>query len=52
MKTTKKQFGFIYPHEPINQMRFRSLEEAKLFFAQQKRLILEKFEPLFDVREI
>jgi len=49
-----KIYGLYYKdkNEPINQIRFKSLEEAKLFFAQQKRLILEKFEPLFDVREI
>lgn len=49
-----KIYGLFYKYnnEIINKMRFRSLEEAKLFFSQQKRLILEKFEPLFDVREI
>lgn len=38
--------------ETINQMRFISLDEAKLFFSQQKRLILEKFELIFDVKQI
>ena len=49
-----KLYGLFHKNsnEPINQIRFRSLEEAKLFFAQQKRLILEKFESIFDVREI
>jgi hypothetical protein len=49
-----KLYGLYHKNstEPINQMRFRSLEEAKLFFSQQKRLILEKFEPIFDVREV
>ncbi len=49
-----KTYGLYYKSstEPINQMRFSSLEEAKLFFSQQKRLILEKFEPIFDVRKI
>jgi hypothetical protein len=49
-----KVYGLYYKNstEPINKMRFNSIEEAKLFFSQQKRLILEKFEPLFDVKEI
>ena len=49
-----KLYGLFHKNstEPINQIRFKSLEEAKLFFSQQKRLILEKFEPIFDVREI
>ena len=49
-----KLYGLYYKNsiEPINQMRFKSLEESKLFFSQQKRLILEKFELIFDVRKI
>ncbi len=49
-----KLYGLFHKNsnEAINQMRFRSLDEAKLFFSQQKRLVLEKFEPIFDVREI
>jgi hypothetical protein len=49
-----KLYGLYHKNstEPINQIRFKSLEEAKLFFAQQKRLTLEKFEPIFDVREV
>jgi hypothetical protein len=49
-----KLYGLYYKNsnEPINQMRFKSLDEATLFFSQQKRLVLEKFNPLFDVREI
>ena len=42
MLLTQKQmklYGLFYKdkNEPINQIRFKSLEEAKLFFAQQKR---------------
>jgi len=49
-----KLYGLYHKNstEPINQIRFKSLEEAKLFFSQQKRLTLEKFEPIFDVREV
>ena len=49
-----KLYGLYHKNsnEPINKIRFNSLEEAKLFFSQQKRLVLEKFEPVFDVREI
>lgn len=39
-------------NEPINQIRFKSLEEAILFFAQQKRLIVDIFNDLFNVKEI
>jgi len=49
-----KLYGLFYKNsnESINQMRFNSLEEAKLFFSQQKRLILEKFDLIFDVKLI
>lgn len=49
-----KLYGLFHKNsdEPINQIRFRSLEDAKLFFSQQKRLVLDKFELIFDVREI
>jgi hypothetical protein len=49
-----KLYGLFHKNsnESINKLRFKSLEEAKLFFSQQKRLVLEKFEPIFDVREI
>jgi hypothetical protein len=49
-----KLYGLYHKNsnEPINQLRFKSLEEAKLFFSQQKRLMLLKFNPIFDVREI
>jgi hypothetical protein len=49
-----KLYGLYHKNstEPINQIRFKSLDEAKLFFSQQKRLILEKFELIFDVKEI
>lgn len=49
-----KLYGLYHKNsmEPINQIRFKSLDEAKLFFSQQKRLVLEKFEPIFDVREV
>jgi hypothetical protein len=39
-------------NEPINKMRFNSLAEAVLFFAQQKRLMINAFNDLFDVKEI
>ena len=38
--------------ESINKMRFNSLYEAVLFFAQQKRLMINTFNELFEVREI
>lgn len=49
-----KLYGLYHKNstESINQIRFKSLDEAKLFFSQQKRLILEKFELIFDVKEI
>ncbi len=49
-----KTYGLYHKNsdESINQLRFKSLNEAKLFFSQQKRLVLEKFEQVFDVKEI
>jgi hypothetical protein len=49
-----KKFGLFNKNsnESINQMRFNSLAEATLFFAQQKRLMVKAFNDLFDVREI
>ena len=49
-----KKFGLFNKNsnEPINQMRFNSLAEATLFFAQQKRLMVNTFNDLFDIREI
>jgi hypothetical protein len=38
-------------NEAINLIKSSSLEGAILFFAAQKRLDLEKFNALFDVRE-
>ena len=38
-------------NEAINSIKFKSLEEAILFYAVQKRLDLEKFNALFEVRE-
>lgn len=38
-------------NEAINSVKSASLEGAILFFASQKRLDLEKFNNLFDVRE-
>jgi hypothetical protein len=38
-------------NEAINSVKSASLEGAILFFASQKRLNLEKFNTLFDVRE-
>ena len=37
--------------EAINSIKSISLEGAILFFASQKRLDLEKFNALFEVRE-
>jgi hypothetical protein len=37
--------------EAINSVKSASLEGAVLFFASQKRLDLEKFNNLFEVRE-
>jgi hypothetical protein len=49
-----KKFGLFNKNsnESINQIRFNSLAEAILFFAQQKRLMINAFNDLFDVREI
>ena len=49
-----KTYGLYHKNsnEPINQIRFKSLEEAILFFAQQKRLMVNIFNEIFDVREI
>jgi hypothetical protein len=38
-------------NEAINSVKSASLEGAILFFASQKRLDLEKFNALFEVRE-
>jgi hypothetical protein len=38
-------------NEAINSIKSASLEGAILFFTSQKRLNLEKFNTLFDVRE-
>ena len=38
-------------NEAINSIKSISLEGAILFFASQKRLDLEKFNALFEVRE-
>lgn len=37
-------------NEAINSIKFNSLEEAILFYAAQKRLDIDKFNTLFDVR--
>jgi hypothetical protein len=37
--------------EAINSIKSASLEGAILFFASQKRLNLEKFNALFEVKE-
>jgi hypothetical protein len=49
-----KRYGFFSKNsnEPINSIKSVSLEGAILFFASQKQLDLEKFNALFDVREI
>jgi hypothetical protein len=49
-----KAYGLYHKNsnEPINKMRFGSIEEAILFFAQQKRLMINIFNDLFDVKEI
>jgi hypothetical protein len=53
-KNIMKKYGLYYKGsiEPINQIKFHSLEEAILFYAQQKRLMINIFNDLFDVREI
>lgn len=38
-------------NEPINSIKSISLEGAIIFFASQKRLMLNLFNELFDVRE-
>jgi hypothetical protein len=49
-----KRYGLFSKNsnEPINSIKSISLEGAILFFASQKQLDLEKFNALFDVREI
>jgi hypothetical protein len=49
-----KRYGLFHQNsnEPINSIKSSTLEGAILFFAAQKRLDLEKFNALFDVREI
>ena len=49
-----KKYGLYHKGsiEPINQIKFHSLEEAILFYAQQKRLMVNVFNDLFDVREV
>ena len=49
-----KRYGLFHQNsnEPINSIKSSTLEGAILFFASQKRLDLEKFNALFDVREI
>ena len=39
-------------NEAINSIKSSSLEGAILFFAAQKRLMVNLFNELFDVREI
>lgn len=38
-------------NEAINSIKSISLEGARIFFAYQKQLDLEKFNTLFEVRE-
>jgi hypothetical protein len=49
-----KRYGLFHQNsnEPINSIKSVSLDGAIVFFAAQKRLDLEKFNTLFDVREI
>lgn len=49
-----KKYGLYHKssNEPINQINFQSVEDAILFFAQQKRLKVDIFNSLFDVREV
>jgi hypothetical protein len=49
-----KRYGLFSKNsnEPINSIKSASLEGAILFFAAQKRLMVNIFDELFDVREI
>jgi hypothetical protein len=49
-----KRYGLFSKNsnEPINSIKSASLEGAILFFAAQKRLMINIFGELFDVREI
>jgi hypothetical protein len=49
-----KRYGLFTKNsnEAINQIKSSHLEGAILFFASQKRLELDKFHKLFEVKEI
>ena len=49
-----KRYGLFHQNsnEPINSIKSVSLDKAIMFFSSQKKLDLEKFNALFDVREI
>jgi hypothetical protein len=49
-----KRYGLFSKNsnEAINQVKSSHLDGAILFFAAQKRLELEKFHKLFEVREV